>query len=58
MNMALGALFVLSLGMTADGVGLSALIAEISAALLGGCSHLALHPKDEGQGDLGANLEP
>lgn len=35
-NMALGAWFVLSLGMTADGVGLSALIAEISAALLGG----------------------
>jgi MATE family multidrug resistance protein len=35
-NMALGAWFVLSLGMTADGVGLSALIAEISAVLLGG----------------------
>ena len=35
-NMALGAFFVLSLGMEADGVGLSALIAEISAALLGG----------------------
>ena len=35
-NMVLGAWFVLSLGMTADGVGLSALIAEISAALLGG----------------------
>ncbi len=35
-NMALGAWFVLSLGMTADGVGLSALIAEIAAALLGG----------------------
>ncbi len=35
-NMALGAWFVLSLGMTADGVGLSALIAEIGAALLGG----------------------
>ena len=35
-NMGLGALFVLSLGMTADGVGLSALIAEFSAALLGG----------------------
>lgn len=35
-NMALGALFVLSLDMTADGVGLSALIAEFSAALLGG----------------------
>ncbi|HUQ37315.1 MAG TPA: MATE family efflux transporter [Aestuariivirga sp.] len=35
-NMALGAWFVLSLGMTADGVGLSALIAEITAALLGG----------------------
>ena len=34
-NMALGAWFVLSLGMTADGVGLSALIAEISAVLLG-----------------------
>lgn len=35
-NMGLGALFVLALGMTADGVGLSALIAEFSAALLGG----------------------
>jgi MATE family multidrug resistance protein len=35
-NMGLGVWFVLSLGMTADGVGLSALIAEISAALLGG----------------------
>ncbi len=35
-NMGLGALFVLSLGMTVDGVGLSALIAEISAALFGG----------------------
>ena len=35
-NMTLGAFFVLSLGMEADGVGLSALIAEISAALLGG----------------------
>lgn len=35
-NMGLGALFVLSLGMAADGVGLSALIAEVSAALLGG----------------------
>lgn len=35
-NMALGAWFVLWLGMTADGVGLSALIAEISAVLLGG----------------------
>jgi len=35
-NMALGAWFVLSLGMTADGVGLSALVAEIAAALLGG----------------------
>jgi multidrug resistance protein, MATE family len=35
-NMGLGAWFVLSLGMTADGVGLSALIAEIAAALLGG----------------------
>ena len=35
-NMALGAWFVLSLGMTADGVGLSALVAEFSAALLGG----------------------
>jgi MATE family multidrug resistance protein len=35
-NMALGAWFVLSLGMIADGVGLSALIAEISAVLLGG----------------------
>ena len=34
-NMALGALFVLVLGMKADGVGLSALIAEFSAALLG-----------------------
>ena len=30
-----GAFFVLSLGMTADGVGLAALIAEFSAALLG-----------------------
>ena len=35
-NMGLGALFVLSLGMTVDGVGLSALIAEMSAVLLGG----------------------
>jgi multidrug resistance protein, MATE family len=35
-NMALGAWFVLSLGMTADGVGLSALVAEIAAVLLGG----------------------
>ena len=35
-NMGLGAWFVLALGMTADGVGLSALIAEISAVLLGG----------------------
>jgi multidrug resistance protein, MATE family len=35
-NMGLGALFVLSLGMTADGVGLSALIAEFSTAVLGG----------------------
>jgi MATE family multidrug resistance protein len=35
-NMGLGALFVLYLGMTADGVGLSALIAEFAAALLGG----------------------
>jgi MATE family multidrug resistance protein len=35
-NMGLGALFVLSLGMTADGVGLSALIAEFAAAMLGG----------------------
>jgi multidrug resistance protein, MATE family len=35
-NMALGAWFVLSLGMTTDGVGLSALVAEITAALLGG----------------------
>jgi multidrug resistance protein, MATE family len=35
-NMALGAWLVLSLGMTADGVGLSALVAEIAAALLGG----------------------
>ena len=35
-NMTLGAWFVLSLGMTADGVGLSALIAEIAAVLLGG----------------------
>ena len=34
-NMGLGALFVLVLGMKADGVGLSALIAEFSAALLG-----------------------
>jgi MATE family, multidrug efflux pump len=35
-NMALGAWFVLSLGMMADGVGLSALVAEIAAVLLGG----------------------
>jgi MATE family multidrug resistance protein len=35
-NMGLGAWFVLSLGMTAGGVGLSALVAEIAAALLGG----------------------
>src|SRR6185295_6388478 len=35
-NMGLGAMFVLALGMTADGVGLSALIAEFAAALLGG----------------------
>ncbi len=35
-NMGLGAVFVLSLGMKADGVGLSALLAEFSAALLGG----------------------
>jgi multidrug resistance protein, MATE family len=35
-NMGLGALFVLYVGMTADGVGLSALIAEFAAALLGG----------------------
>jgi MATE family multidrug resistance protein len=35
-NMALGAWFVLSLGMTADGVGLSALVAEIAAVFLGG----------------------
>lgn len=34
-NMGLGAYFVLSLGMAADGVGLSALLAEISAAFLG-----------------------
>jgi multidrug resistance protein, MATE family len=34
-NMGLGAFFVLSLGMKADGVGLSALLAEFSAALLG-----------------------
>jgi multidrug resistance protein, MATE family len=34
-NMALSALFVLGLGMTADGVGLAALIAEIAAAALG-----------------------
>ncbi len=33
-NMALSALFVLKLGMTSDGVGLAALIAEISAAAL------------------------
>jgi multidrug resistance protein, MATE family len=33
-NMALSALFVLGLGMTSDGVGLAALLAEISAALL------------------------
>ena len=35
-NMGLGAWFVLSLGMTSDGVGLSALVAEIAAVLLGG----------------------
>ncbi len=35
-NMCLSALFVLSLGMTANGVGLAAVIAESSAALLGG----------------------
>ncbi len=35
-NMGLGTLFVLSIGMKADGVGLSALLAEFSAALLGG----------------------
>ena len=35
-NMGLGALFVLVLGMKTDGVGLSALIAEFSAVLLGG----------------------
>ena len=35
-NMVLGALFVLVLGMKAEGVGLSALIAEISGAALGG----------------------
>ena len=35
-NMALSVLFVLGLGMTSDGVGLAALLAEISAALLGG----------------------
>ncbi len=57
-NMGLGAWFVLSLGMTADGVGLSALVAEVAAVLLGGCSHLALRSQDESQGDLGANLEP
>jgi len=33
-NMGLSALFVLRLGMTSDGVGLAALIAEIAAALL------------------------
>jgi MATE family multidrug resistance protein len=33
-NMALSAFFVLRLGMTSDGVGLAALIAELSAALL------------------------
>jgi multidrug resistance protein, MATE family len=34
-NMCLGAFFVLGLGLTSDGVGLSALIAEISGATLG-----------------------
>jgi len=34
-NMALSALFVLGLGLTSDGVGLAALIAEIAAAALG-----------------------
>jgi multidrug resistance protein, MATE family len=34
-NMALDALFVLGLGMTADGIALGTLIAEVSAALLG-----------------------
>ena len=33
-NMALSAFFVLELGMTSDGVGLAALIAELSAVLL------------------------
>jgi multidrug resistance protein, MATE family len=33
-NMGLSALFVLGLGMTSDGVGLAALLAEVSAALL------------------------
>jgi multidrug resistance protein, MATE family len=40
-NMILGALFVLRLGMEADGVGLSALIAEITGASLG-CLMVAL----------------
>jgi MATE family multidrug resistance protein len=35
-NMALSMLFVLGLGMTSDGVGLAALLAEIAAAILGG----------------------
>ena len=35
-NMALSVLFVLGLGMTSDGVGLAALLAEIAAAVLGG----------------------
>jgi MATE family multidrug resistance protein len=34
-NMTLSATFVLGLGMTSDGVGLAALIAEVSAAILG-----------------------
>lgn len=49
-NMSLSALFVLGLGMTSEGVGLAALIAEISAAVLGG--GLAVH----GLRGLGARI--
>ena len=56
-NMALGAWFVLSLGMTADGVGLSALIAEISAVLLGWHSSSgALSTQTKAWASLGADL--
>jgi MATE family multidrug resistance protein len=52
MNMGLSALFVLGLGMTSDGVGLAALIAEASAAALGAI--LAYH----GLHALGAHVTP